>query len=382
MANYVDIKPSLIKWAINRSGLKLDDYTDAVRDWVASKSQPTIRELNAFAKKAMVPVGYLFLEQPPDEKLPIPDYRTRTDRKIHKPSPNLLETVFEMEGRQEWMREYLIEQGHGELSFVASSKIGDNITVLANRIRKVLGLSESWAQEHSTWEDALRHLRKQIEDAGILIFVNGIVGNNTRRSLDADEFQGFVLADKIAPLIFVNSADFKVAQMFTIAHELAHVWTGQSALFDLVATIPANIQVEKYCNAVAAEFLVPAKMLEEVWPKDLHGLAAIKQLARRYKVSEVVLARRANDKGLISKAVFLDFFKTYAHRDKEKRDAQKGGDFWRNQNLRIGRRYGLAVVAAVREGRLSYTEAYSLTRLSGETFEKYARRLHRRKRKR
>ncbi len=227
----------------------------------------------------MVPFGYLFLREPPNEDLPLPDYRTRHDDGVRKPSPNLIETIFEMQRRQDWMRGYLVEKGHTKLRFVGSAKKTESVARLAQRMRATLHLDDNWAERQATWEDALRRLRAQIEEAGILIFVNGIVGNNTRRALDTEEFQGFVLVDEIVPLIFVNGADFKVAQMLTIAHELVHVWVGQSALFDLVATHPANIQVEIYCNAVAAEFLVPAAKLAEAWNEAPNGDEAFTSLA-------------------------------------------------------------------------------------------------------
>ena len=324
----------------------------------------------------MVPFGYLFLQSPPNEELPVPDYRTRSDEGVPRPTPNLVETVFEMQRRKDWMREYLVDEGQGELSFVDSASVGDDINQLAVQMREALNLTERWAEGQTTWEEALRFLREQVEEAGILVFVNGVVGNNTHRKLDPEEFQGFVFVDRIVPLIFVNGADYKVAQMFTMAHELAHVWVGQSALFDLVATDPADIAVERYCNAVAAEFLVPADMLERTWPTAPPGDAAFVSLARRFKVSPVVIARRAKDRHMINADEFFNFYKRYMNRERKKQESRgQGGNFWRTQNLKLGRRFGRAVIAAAEEGRISYSEAYGFTQLFGETFDKYARRL-------
>ena len=321
----------------------------------------------------MVPFGYLFLREPPEEELPVPDFRTRQDDGVRRPSPDLIETVFEMQRRQDWMREYLVEQGHTELPFVDAATVGDGITSLTQVMRRTLGLTDDWADQQSSWEDALRFLREQIEDAGILIFMNGVVGNSNKRKLNPEEFQGFVLVDQIAPLIFVNGADFKSAQMFTVAHELAHVWIGQSALFDLIATQPANIKIEKYCNAVAAEFLVPAAKLGHAWSRAPSGDAAFTTLARRFKVSPIVVARRAKDRRLITSKEFFSFYRRYMSRERTKQEQRKpGGDFWRTQNVKLGRRFGMAVIAAAREGRLSYSDAYDLTRLYGTTFDRYA----------
>jgi len=374
VSTYVDVNPKLLRWAVDRSGLPLEKYQPKVAAWLAGERKPTYNQLELFARQAMVPFGYLFLEQPPDEELPLPDYRTRTDEGVRQPTPNLIETIFEMQRRQDWMHEYLLDEGHGDLQFVGSAKVGEEIVPLTRRMRETLGLRDDWAEGQSNWEEALRYLRERTENAGILIFINGIVGNSTRRKLDPDEFQGFVLIDRIAPLIFVNGADYKVAQMFTIAHELAHVWVGQSALFDLTATSSANFDVEKYCNAVAAEFLVPADKLTQAWRSAPNGDAAFTALAKRFKVSPIVVARRAKDRKMITVEEFFAFYKRYMQRERKKQDERgSGGNFWLNQNVRLGSRFGSAVIAAAQEGRISYTVAYDLTRLYGDTFDKYAR---------
>jgi Zn-dependent peptidase ImmA (M78 family) len=256
---------------------------------------------------------------------------------------------------------------------VGSASVGETIATVTASIRETLSLSDNWAESTSSWEAALRLLTRQIENAGILIFANGIVGNNTHRALDADEFQGFVFVDNIAPLIFVNGADFKVAQMFTVAHELAHVWVGQSALFDLVATDPADIEVEKYCNAVAAEFLVPAEKLRACWPRGGSHADILQNLSRQFKVSAIVVARRAKDIGIISAQQFFAFYKAHMKAEHTREESrEKGGNFWNTQRSRLGRRFARAVITATQEGSLSYSGAYELTRLHGKSFDTYA----------
>jgi len=373
MANVVEINPDLIRWAVDRSGLQLEDFPSAVQDWIDQKKQPTFNKLESFARKAMVPFGYLFLDQPPVEKLPIPDYRTMQDKRVRRPSPNLIDTIQDMQLRQAWMREFLLEEGHTPLPFVNSESIKSSIEETVSSLRRWLVLEEDWATEHKTWEDALRFLMRQIELAGILVFVNGIVGNSTNRSLDPEEFRGFVLTDPIAPLIFVNGSDTKAAQMFTLVHELVHIWIGEDALNNLIEMQPASDDVEKFCNRVAAEFLVPAARLKSAWPSDDVIAVPFAALARRFKVSPIVVARRAKDLKLITADEFFGFYHSYME-DMRRRDKSKkgGGDFYRTQNARLGHRFGRAVVAAAEMGRLSYQQAFDLTRLYGSTFDRYA----------
>ena len=212
-----------------------------------------------------------------------------------------------------------------------------------------------------------------MEAAGVLVVVNGIVGNNTHRKLDPNEFRGFVLVDDYAPLVFVNGADAKAAQMFTLAHELAHVLLGSSAAFDLREMRPADDPVELACNRAAAEFLVPADQLRRIWPSMRGAPEPFNAAARRFKVSALVAARRALDLELVATNDFLTFYREY-QRDERRATARRpeGGDFYANQNFRVGRRFASTVVRAAREGRLLYSEAYNLTGLYGDTFERYA----------
>jgi len=148
-----------------------------------------------------------------------------------------------------------------------------------------------WAESHPTWSNALLGLRRAGEDTGVVVVINGVFGNNTRQPLDPEEFRGFVLCDRHAPLIFINGADFKSAQMFTLAHELAHLWLGQDGVFNLPDLQPSEDALEKLCNRVAAEVLIPSRELEACWPELKQGDAPYNALARRFKVSPMVAAR-------------------------------------------------------------------------------------------
>jgi Zn-dependent peptidase ImmA (M78 family) len=181
------------------------------------------------------------------------------------------------------------------------------------------------------------------------------------------------LSDPYAPLLFVNNADFKSAQMFTMAHELAHLWLGEGGVSGFDALEPPATPIEQFCNRVAAQFLVPSAELEAAWLEAVDSDDAYDLLAHRFKVSTIVAARRALDVGLVSHDEFLAFYRDY-EADERRQMGQKpsGGSFWNNQNVRIGRRFGAAVVRAAREGRLLYSEAYRLTGIRGATFDHLA----------
>lgn len=372
----VALKKEIFDWALKRQGLSLDAIREKfakVDDWIRGTSNPTFKQLESLAKATHTPFGFFFLDSPPQESLAIPHFRTLDDKSPHGTSVDLLETVQQMEQRQAWVREYLVDHGDDPLQFVGSCKVNEPPTVVAQKIRIALNLEPAWAEEHSTWTSALDALREAMESVGILVFTNGIVGNNTHRKLSTEEFRGFVLVDEYAPLVFVNGSDAKAAQMFTLAHELAHVFVGASAAFDLKGLESADDPTERACNAIAAEFLAPEKEFREAWKSFSGSKTPFEQLAKRFKVSSLVAARRGLDLQLVTKKRFFEFYTEYLNREGRKAKKSSGGDFYATQGLRIGKRFGRVVTDAVNSGKLSFSEAYRLTGLHGKTFARFAK---------
>ncbi len=373
----VHVKPELLKWAIYRMGdpTPIEVKFPKLASWLNGELQPTLKQLESFAKATSTPLGYFFLSKPPEETFPIPHYRTISDKQSSNPSPNLIETVHTMERRQDWMREYLIDVGQDPLDFVGSAKEIHDPKIIADLMRKKMNLETNWASRRGTWQNALSDLLQRIQDIGILVMINGIVGNSTRRKLDVEEFRGFVLVDEYAPLIFVNGADGKAAQMFTLAHELAHVWIGLSAAFDLSLLQPSDDKIERLCNESAAEFLVPENDFNQLWNEIKNDKNKYQQAARYFKVSELVAVRRALDLEFIT---FEDYKEFYEIREKEEEERAKnksggGGDFHNNANWRIGPKFADAIIGQVKEGKTLYRDAYKLTGIKGMTFDNFVK---------
>ena len=281
----VAIQPKMIGWARERSGLDVAVLTRRFPAYEAlerGEKQPTLNQLEDLAKTTLTPCGYFFLDEPSEEKLAVPDFRTLENRPLRRPSPDLLETIYTMQRRQEWMREYLAGLGAATLEFIGSATDPTSALTEARAIRETLGLVDGWTQEHATWEAALIGLRLAIEAAGVLVIMNGVVGNNNRRKLDPGEFRGYVLCDRLAPIIFVNGADVKSAQMFTLAHELAHLWLGKDGIFNLPEQ-PGHNETERHCNAIAAEVLVPEEELRRCWLTASRSESPVKKVARNFK---------------------------------------------------------------------------------------------------
>jgi Zn-dependent peptidase ImmA (M78 family) len=370
MRTELNINANMLTWAITRAGYELHEFTIKVpniQKWLKGEKKPTVKQLEDFSKKVHLPFGYLFLSEPPKEKLPIPFFRTNSTQPT-KVSLNIYDTILLMQQRQDWLRDYLKDNEFDTLSFVGKYKNRPYITEIVADIRKTLGLQENWASESKTWQDALDFLTQQIEDKGIIIVFNGIVENNTHRKIPVDECRGFVLVDSMAPFMFVNNADSKSAQMFTIVHELAHIWTGHSAGFDFRKLQPANEPVEILCDKIAAEFLVPEDIFNTIWDKN----PTIKYASSFFKVSEIVIARRALDTGKITKNKFYEFYEEYSNRELAKMENQRpGGDFYATTRKRLSTTFASHINNAVKSGKLLYRNAYKLTSLKGDTFQKF-----------
>lgn len=370
MKTFVNINSNILTWAIARAGYELSIFIEKfpnVQKWLKGEKQPTVKQLEDFSKKVHLPFGYLFLAEPPKEQLPIPFFRT-LGKEATQFNINVYDTILLIQQRQDWLKNYFIENEYEILPFVGKYKNANNIQEIVNDIRLTLGLKENWASGFGTWQLALDNLVKHIENQRIVISFNGIVENNTHRTIPVEECRGFVLVDEIAPFMFINSADGKAAQMFTIAHELAHIWTGHSAGFDFTEMQPANNDIEILCDKIAAEFLVPENLFNEVWKEH----SSIKYAARYFKVSEIVIARRALDTGKINKTYFFKFYNEYINREIIKKEKQgSGGDFYATTRKRLSITFASNINNAVKTGQLLYSDAYKLTGLKGDTFQTF-----------
>lgn len=376
-----DINPEILQWARNWAEVDIGTVVSRFPKylaWEAGESYPTMKQLERLSRLFKTPFGYFFLSRPPLIQLDIPDFRTVDDDGPQVPSPDLVEIVEQMQARQDWMKGFLKDQGASELSFVGSVNLQSKVEEVADNMREIFGLSPLWASEFGSQDSALKHLREAIEAQRIMVVIMGYAGRNTRRTLNVEEFRGFVLSDKIAPLVFINGRDAKVAQMFTLAHELAHVWLDQDALFDLPKLVSndGNAQ-EMFCNRVAAEFLVPTSDFMSKWKEVVSFPNRYYRLALTFKVSQIVVARKALDLGLIHKAAFFEFYDEHIEAYFSQKEAKnsKGGDYWNTQGVRVGRLFGSAIVQAVKEGRLLYTDAFELTGFKSGTFDAYAERI-------
>jgi Zn-dependent peptidase ImmA (M78 family) len=354
----------VLQWAAQRARLHDEDLSARFRKWplwLTGEAQPTLKQLEDFARLTHTAIGYFFLPEPPQLALPVPDFRTLRDQALAEPSSALLDTLYLCQQRQDWYRDYARVHGLSALAFIGSARIQDAPELVAQHMRETLGLSAEERRQLPTWTDALRQLINKSEDAGVLVMASSIVGSNSHRKLDVEEFRGFALADELAPLIFLNGSDSKAAQMFTLAHELAHLWLGATGVSDTDAGQVPEQQTERWCNRVAAELLVPLEALRAAYRPDAPIPDEIQRLAREFKVSTLVALRRLFDAGFIEQGRLWQHYREEQARLKAlEQRGSGGGDFYRTLGARTSKRFARAIVSSTLEGQTLFQDAFRM----------------------
>ncbi len=373
------VSPSVLRWARQRSGLSVTALANRANlkqnklaAWEDGSEKPTIRQAQHIAGALHVPFGYFFLSEPPDDSLPLHDFRTVPAAPSTKPSAVLVDLVNDVLFKHSWYRDFLEEEQRPPLPFVARFGPTDPVDKVAEHIQRTIGNLPETRQESNSWDEFLRRFCRRLESLGILVMRSGVVGGNPHRKLDVREFRGFAIADKIAPLIFVNGRDARAAQAFTVAHELAHIWIGASGISNESLTVlNPDVEIERFCNGVAAEVLVPTGEFKATWSRaDLD--TNLNACTRRFRVSSLVILRRAFDLRAISEKEFRE---RYAHEERrflDQEEEQEGGNFFPTLLARNSARLTAAVLESLGDGRTLHREAAQLLNVKVPTLQKVA----------
>lgn len=352
------VNPSLLTWSRERAGLsteqvakKLPVKPDRVEEWEAGETKPTFLQAQKWASLAHIPFGFLFLPRPPVEQLPLPDLRTVGGIAPQRPSLELLDTVRDSLRKQDWYLEYLQYQEHQPLAFVGRFNSRSRVAEVVDDIRRTLGVNPDAAR--LDYDKYSRALIEAAEAAGILVMRSGIALGNTHRKLEVSEFRGFAISNPYAPVVFVNSSDAPTARLFTLLHELAHIWIGSSGVSD--GNTANGRDEERFCNAVAGEFLAPETQFRTLWNADVNWEENLAPLATRFHISKLAIGRRALDLGYISQAHYSAYYLKIL---KAFQDEKGGaGDYYRNATAKNSPRLSKAVLTEAMSGRMLLREA-------------------------
>lgn len=368
------INGETLKAARERSGLeastvaqKVGVAIDKIVAWEESHRKPTFLQAQKLANLMHIPFGFLFLPELPEIEIPIPDLRTVGNSGTQAPSAEMLEVIQDAIDKQDWLKEYFIQNEFDPLKYVGSfsveSKIDDVVSAIRDEIQVGVPIRGSW-------EDYFRDLIRGAELARIVVLRSGIVGGNTHRKLEVNEFRGFAICDDMAPLIFINSADAPSARLFTFIHELAHIWINNSGVSD---SFNSDRKEERFCNQVAGEFLVPHWRLQELWRPKEGLLSNLSFCASKLHVSKLVIAKRALDVDLLSKTGYWEYYRTELQSFRNQ--PSSGGSYYTNAAAKNGQLLSRHVLSEALSGRMLLRDASKLLGVQPANLRNYARSL-------
>lgn len=378
------INPVVLRWARVRLQLSQEEIAckvglkntpERLQAWEQGEELPTFRQAQQLARVLRIPFGYLFLSEPPLTTLPIADFRTLPKAQKGKFSPELEDVLNDARRKSDWLRERRIETGREPFAFVGRFSTDTPPRTISEDIRSVLDLPVPTAKNAKTWGDHLRILVQHTEQVGISVLQSGCVGSNTHRALSVKEFRGFALADPYGPLIFLNAKDAVNGRIFTLAHELGHLWTGTSGISnpELVLSERDQDAIERLCNEIAAELLVPAKILAESCQNRPLTKETFEDLSKEFRVSRLVIIIRSYETGLLPQQQFRsaydDALQDIHDATSGDMSASRGGNFYRVFQTRNGRLLAGEIAQALREGAMLYRDAARLLNIKPRTLE-------------
>ena len=384
------ITPSVVKWARERSHYSLEAAAkkigvspERLKEWESGKNLPSMTQARKMSITYRRPLAAFYLPYPPKDFPLLKDFRTVEGKPVQY-SPSLVFLMRQIQERQAWLREHLKAQGQEKLRFIGSGSLKSSPKALSKKIIKTLwGGEKEYSQIVSEIKTARAFLNSWLvrcEEKGI--FISRTSNLNSRNVIPVKEARGFVISDKHAPFVFINSGDSKTAQLFTLLHELAHLWLDISGAPDHfpVSRKAKKSSIEFFCNQTAAEILMPEEKIKD-FPK-MKNIEEIENFIteqfKKFPVSRLAFLVRLKSFSLLSNTDFKKLkeqyrqeYEQYRARQKKKMKEAAGGP---NANLlkiyANGESFTKIVAYSYKEGLISGREASGLLDMKLNRMEK------------
>lgn len=327
-------------------------------DFLSGKKVPTFNQLKKIARLLDIPTGLLLLSKPIEVRDEVIKFRTINSQYLVEQSNELKDTIALMRSKQEFLQSQIDEQ----LSFIGTYNLKDDPQKVVAAIQHLLGLETTYFEKVSQ-EGMLKFFRQKLNKVGVFVFFNGKYENNTHRPLKVQEFRGFVLVDKKAPLIFINQRDTKNGKLFTLVHEFVHLLLGEDEIYGTQSKTNNFDPTETFVNKITAEILVPTKIFLSKYQESLK----LMELAEYFKVSRYVIARKMLDNQKISLEKYQELIEEF---DKDTQSYQvskqkSGGHFYNSLRYSVDENFVSYVTRAIDEQKISYTDAFGLLGVTG-----------------
>lgn len=382
------ITPKVLKWARETSKISIEDAAKKVpcpvntlKEWESGNLQPTFKQAEKLAETYKRPLAVLFLPDIPSDFQVLQDFRKRDSAEI---STALIFMIREIQQKQNWLKTFLVENDHPKLDFVGKFTLDDSPETVASFIRNVLEIDSI----DLGFENPFKEWIKRVEAKRI--FVSMSSNFHSRLKISSDDYKGFAISDSFAPFVFINSDEWESVQLFTLVHELAHLFINVSGISNDInidfreSNISEYNPVEVFCNKVAASALMPSDIFKAVWEKqnpsshnDLINVAKI------FGVSTLSVLYRAHNVGFINHPTFeswkvimdkeyTEFNTNYLENVLKKREGKKGGpNYYLLLSKRNGIEFSRVVLDSFRSGSIRGVELSNLLNLKVNKIPNY-----------
>lgn len=356
--NKAFITPSVLEWAIKRAGVSAESIHKKAEQWVSGKARPTFKQAVDIAKTLQIPFGYLWLKEPPKEQEIIPDLRTIGNGGLAQIPLELKTVVNDVKQKQEWFKEYAKTNGILKCEAIGRFKGSDDTQEIADDVTARLEIQDLVGSGCDK-DRMLKNLIEKIEKLGILVMRNSILRGNTKKKLNLDTFRGFAIFDEFAPLIFINTNDSKAGQIFTLMHEVAHLWIGQSGISDL--DIRENNKIELACNEIAAKILMPKTKIQKAF-REFDDDRWLECIADRFSVSTLAVLNRLRSLSLLAPRRYQELYNAELERLSRIPKTRPSGAPPPEVMVRVrnGYLFTFVVTSSVLSGDETYTNGASL----------------------
>lgn len=380
MAERAYITPKVLKWARESAKMTLEVAASKVNktavqleEWEEGNNHPTIKQAEKLAKVYKRPFALFFLPDIPNDFQPLQDFRKSDSKELTTGS---IFIIREIQQKQSWLSEVIEESGDSPLPFIGKYNISSSPKVVANDIVKTLEIQEDFSQESSP----IKYWIDKIEAQGIYVSRTSFI--HSKLLLDKHELQGFAIADQYAPFIFINSQDWDAPQLFTLIHELAHLWIAETGISNDIELESKNSNpIEMFCNEVAANVLMPENVIKylddsvfanskSVYKKaKLMGVSSFALLVRSMKLS-VISMSKYNELKSEAQLDFEEFLKKEEEKKLKAKEREGGPNPYLLRVNKNSRLFTQFVLDAFRGGSIEPTQASNLLNTSVNNFSK------------
>jgi Zn-dependent peptidase ImmA (M78 family)/transcriptional regulator with XRE-family HTH domain len=370
------MNPQIFRWARETAGLSLEQGATAIglndaygkraaerlAEIEAGANQPSPSQLSRMAKAYRRSLLVFYLSSPPRTGDRGQDFRRVRDSQRLPYDANLDALLRDVKSRQDLVRSVLEDLESEPVTFVGSADISMPVAFLARTITNTIGFSLVDFRAAKSADHAFAYLRSRIEANGVFVLLIGDLGSYHSK-VSPDVFRGFAIADKRAPFAIVNDQDAPAARSFTVVHELAHIWLGESGISGGTAT---TNRIEQYCNDVAAEVLLPSPDFNPPALNTLDEmLTYVSTEAQKFNLSRAMIAYRLFRRGTIVAAEYHglaerlreQWLEYKARTAAKQRESETGPSYYVVRRNRLGPALLDLMRRSLSEGAITYTKA-------------------------